>query len=357
MSEHQDLYAQGFRLQEAGRFREALEIYRAVAKAVVTTNVACNMAYCLSSLGELDEAQVWLRLAAGHRPDAKIVLETSLKVCGHLLAVGRYTEGWPLMEARAALHPDLVAPMRVDFPEWKGEPLPGKSILVWVEQGFGDQIMLVRFAKQLAERGARVTIGCRPPLAPLFAGIEALHAVISIAQHQQLEIGRYDYWSRYFSLPLHLGTTLETLPNAPYLVAPADRRARWKGYSGVGVMWRTSPTGSNTGAKTLPDSEARRLLDLGGTSLQPEDTGVTDFADTAAIIEQLDLVISVDTAVAHLAGAMGKPCWTLLPALGLDWRWMRQRQDSPWYPSMRLFRQRQPGDWASVVDEVLAARG
>jgi hypothetical protein len=357
MSEHQDLFAQGFRLQQAGRFREALEPYRAVAKAVVTTNLACNMAYCLSSVGELDEALVWLRLAREHRPDAPTVLETSLKVCGDLLAVGRYAEGWPLMEARIPLHPDVVTPIRVNFPEWKGEPLAGKSILVWVEQGFGDQIMLVRFARRLAEQGARVSIGCRPTLAPLFAEIEALHEVIPIARNQRMEIGRYDYWSRYFSLPLHLGTTLESLPAEPYLRAPADRRARWTGRSGVGVMWRTSPTGFAAGVKTAPDDQAQRLLDRGAVSLQPEHTGVEDFADTAAIIEGLDLVISVDTSVAHLAGAMGKPCWTLLPAVGVDWRWMRDRRDSPWYPSMRLFRQRQPGDWSSVIDDVIAALG
>jgi hypothetical protein len=295
-------------------------------------------------------------MAARHKPDARVVLETSLKVSGDLLTVGRYGEGWPLMESRVALFPNLVAPIKVSFPEWKGETLTGKSILVWVEQGFGDQIMLVRFARQLAERGARVTVACRPPLAPLFAEAEGVHKVISIAQRQQMSIDRYDYWSRYFSLPLHLGTTLDSLPNAPYLRTPADRLARWTDFSGVGVMWRTSVTGSNAAAKMLPDAEAQRLLESGCVSLQPEDTGVADFADTAAIIERLDLVISVDTAVAHLAGAMGKPCWTLLPVQGLDWRWMHERQDSPWYPSMRLFRQRQAGDWTSVVDEVLAAR-
>jgi len=357
MSEHQDLFAQGFHLQQAGQFQAALEAYRVVAKSVVTVNLACAMAACHSELGELDEAQVWLRLAIGHRPDAKVVLETSLKVCSDLLTAGRYSEGWPLMEARAPLHPDVVTPIRVNFPEWKGEPLAGKSILVWVEQGFGDQIMMVRFAKQLAEQGARVSIGCRPTLAPLFAEIEALHDVIPIDRNQRLTIGRYDYWSRYFSLPMHLGTTLESLPSEPYLRAPADRLARWTGYSGVGVMWRTSPTGFAAGVKTVPDDQAQRLLDRGATSLQPEHTGVTDFADTAAIIQQLDLVISVDTSVAHLAGAMGKPCWTLLPGESVDWRWMRDRQDSPWYPSMRLFRHRQAGDWSAVIDDVIAALG
>src|SRR5678815_3496589 len=133
MIEQQELFAQGFALQKAGRFQEALTPYRTVAKTTVTIKLACNLAHCLSAIGELDEALTWLRMAIGHRPDAPIVLETSLKVCNDLLAVGRYHEGWPLMEARVALRPDLVAPINVDFPEWKGEPLAGKSIFVWLE--------------------------------------------------------------------------------------------------------------------------------------------------------------------------------------------------------------------------------
>ena len=357
MSEQQELFAEGFALQNAGRFQEALVPYRAVAKTVTTINLACNLAHCLSSLGELDEALVWLRLAIGHQPDAPIVQRTSLKVCGDLLAVGRYSEGWPLMAARTAVHPEVVPAISVDFPEWTGEPLAGKSIFVWLEQGFGDQIMLVRFASQLVERGARVTVACRPPLAALFSEVDAVDRVVAVARGQKVDIGDHDYWTRYFSLPWRLATTLETLPSAPYLRAPADRLARWKDYSGIGVMWRPSVTGGNVAAKTLPDDQAQRLLDRGAVSLQPEHTGVADFADTAAIIERLDLVISVDTSVAHLAGAMGKPCWTLLPAAGLDWRWMHDRSDSPWYPSMRLFRQRQADAWSPVVDEVLAALG
>jgi hypothetical protein len=357
MSDEERLYAEARTLQKAGRIGEALDIYRTIARSMVTINLACHMAVCLAGLGELDEAQTWLAMAARKKPDSQIVLQSSMTVCAALLTVGRYREGWPLMEARAALYPDVVPPMNVDFPQWKGEPLADKSILVWLEQGFGDQIMLVRFVGQLAERGARVSIGCRPALAPLFAEIDGLHEVIPIALGQRLAIDRYDYWSRYFSLPLHLGTTLESLPTAPYLRAPEDRRARWQGHSGVGVMWRPSVTGGNVAAKTLPDAQAQRLLDRGAVSLQPEDTGVADFADTAAIIERLDLVISVDTSVAHLAGAMGKACWTLLPVVGVDWRWMLDRQDSPWYPSMRLFRQRQPGDWPAVVDDVIAALG
>jgi hypothetical protein len=360
MSETDDLYAEAHRLQQASRFREAADIYRTLAGTLLTVNIACNLAMCLAAAGELDEAMAWLGKAIAHRPESPVVLSASLTVSGALLAAGRYAEGWPLMEARIPLHPALVAPVKLSFPEWKGEDLAGKSILVLTEQGLGDQIMFIRFAKQLAERGAQVSVTCRPAMASLFAGMGTLHEVIPISAREQMRVGRHDYWSRYVSLPLHLGTTLETLPNAPYLSAPAENLARWQGYPGaarIGVMWRTSPTGSVAGLKTLPDDQARRLLDLGAISLQPEDTGVADFADTAAIVDQLDLVISVDTSVAHLAGALGKPCWTLLPVKSVDWRWMHERADSPWYPSMRLFRHQPGDDWSNVVDRVVAARG
>ena len=348
-------FGEALALQQAERFREALEIYREISDRVLTTNLACNATACLMMLGELDEALAWFRKAQGARPAHPAVLEASLQLGAALLAAGRYAEGWPLMEARIALHPGAVPPMAAAIPEWMGEALAGRSILIWVEQGLGDQIMCVRFAEDLAARGAQVTVACRPSLVDLFAAMPSVTAAVPAARGEVAVVGRHDFYTRYMSLPLRLGTTLETLTGGPYLRPPADRLARGSGRTGIGVMWRTSATGGNASAKTLPEDQAQRLLDLGAVSLQPEDTGVADFADTAAIIDQLDLVISVDTSVAHLAGAMGKPCWTLLPATRPDWRWLADRADSPWYASMRLFRQRRAGDWASVIDEVLAA--
>ena len=349
-------FAQALALQQAQRFGEALALYRGIAERLVTTNLACNISACLMMLGDLDEALAWFATAQAAQPAEPAVLEASLQLGAALLAAGRYAEGWPLMEARTVLHPDAVPPMTAAIPEWQGEPLAGRSILVWVEQGLGDQIMFVRFAADLAAQGARVGVACRPALADLFAAMPAIAGVAPVRVGEVVDVERHDVFSRYLSLPFRLGITLETLSGASYLRAPPGRLARWGGYSGVGVMWRTSATGGNAAAKTLPEDQARRLLDLGAVSLQPEDTGAADFADTAAIISSLDLVISVDTSVAHLAGALGTPCWTLLPATRTDWRWLKGRSDSPWYASMRLFRQRRPGDWASVIDEVLAAR-
>lgn len=354
MSEVDAQTAEAARLQEAGRFQEALEAYVALSREVLTVNTACNIARCHLRLGDPDAAQRELANVARQRPDHPTVLRFGLELGAALLAAGRYAEGWPWMEARVQLRPDAVPSVGVRFPEWTGEPLDGKSILVWVEQGFGDQIMLARFANQLAAQGARATLATRPPLVDLLAQMPGVAAVIPVALREAVSVPRHDYWSRYFSLPYRLGVTLENLSGAPYLSAPPDRRERWGGRRGVGLMWRPSATGFNSAAKVMPDPQAQRLLARGVVSLQPEDTGVADFADTAALIEGLDLVISVDTAVAHLAGAMGKPCWTLLPREGVDWRWMHDRADSPWYDSMRLFRQGEAG-WSALVDDVEAA--
>jgi tetratricopeptide (TPR) repeat protein len=380
-----DPFARASALQRKADFAGAAEAYREATRQVVTVNGALNFGVCLMEIGEFDEAERWLVLAARHRPTnplirrllgnllvekaafdrAELEYRTGmalapedqtcrLALSGLLLKLDRYAEGWPLMEARVELNPDTVPPVNVAFPQWTGQPLNGGSVLVWYEQGFGDQIQFCRFAQTLKARGAgHVAFACRPPLVDLLKTAPGIDEIIPAAQGAVITIRTYDFWTRYFSLPGALGITLGTLPNGPYLSAPADRRERWKGFSGVGLAWRASPTGFNGRNKTLPEPLARELMDLGAISLDPDDTGVTDFADTAAIIEQLDLVISIDSAVAHLAGAMGKPCWTLLPKLHCDWRWGIGRRDSPWYPSMRLFRQERPGDWRPMVDEMI----
>lgn len=267
-----------------------------------------------------------------------------------LLATGRLKEGWPLLAHRTALSPRLVPPVTESYPEWRGEPLAGRSLLVWVEQGLGDQIMMARFIAPLRAAGARVTLACNPALARLFAPLA--DEIIAIGPGERLDVARHDYWSRYFSLPEHLGVTLETLSDAPYLPAdPGPNTGR------IGLMWSSSATGPLAQMKNLPAELAQIWLDRGFVSLRPEDSGAGDFADTAAIMAGLDLVITVDTAVAHLAGALGRPVWILLPYRRLDWRWMGGRTPSPWYRTARLFRQPGLGDWESVtrqVDESLA---
>lgn len=267
-----------------------------------------------------------------------------------LLRQGRWTEGWPLLEPRVRLAPDLVPPGPATYPEWQGEPLEGRSILVWIEQGLGDQIMFGRFAADLKTRGAgKVTLVCRPPVAPVLATIPGVDAVIPVAPGQAAPIPRHQLWTRYFSLPWRLGVTPESLSGQAYVRAANPQPPQ----PGFGLVWRTSVTGLLAQSKALPEAEARRLVALGAVSLHPEDTGARDLGETADLIAGLDLVVTVDTSVAHLAGAMGKPVWILLhrPA---DWRWLTEdRDDSPWYASARLFRQRTAGDWRPVVSEVV----
>lgn len=390
----EEQYQRGAALQKEGRLAEAAAIYRDLASRVVTVKLAVALGTCLAELGELKEAAHYLGLAADHvKTDGALHRlagnafanagdlargEQELKAAlallpqdpaaqmslAHLyLSTGRYAEGWPLLEARIGAHPDVVPPVKLPFPEWRGEPLAGRSILVTVEQGFGDKIQMARFMASLKARGAaRVTLGCNPPLTHLFTTLGGVDELVTVAVRQSVAVKDHSCWSRYFSLAGHLGVTLENLPNAPYLAAPADRLGPWAGFRPhaslagrrVGLVWQASATGLNAANKGLTPQDAQRLLDLGAVSLHPEDTGAADFADTAAIIETLDLVVSIDTAVAHLAGAMGKPCWTLLPFLKCDWRWLRDRADSPWYPSMRLYRQSRPGDWRETIDQVIA---
>jgi tetratricopeptide (TPR) repeat protein len=378
-------FAAAFDLQEHGRWAEAAEAYRALTQPVLTLKVAVGLGGALAELGQFEEAAHWLGLAARHRPEdpdlrrlyANVLadlgrtaeaeaelraaldahpddLAVQLALGGLLLSLDRYAEGWPLLEARAALNPRAVPAVNVRYPQWRGEPLAGKSILVWLEQGFGDQIQMARFGRSLKALGAaHVTLAARPALAHLFSTAGA-DEVLEAPLGTTLTVRPHDYWTRYFSLPGVLGVTAETIPGQPYLAAPHDRRGAGEGFSGIGVCWRASPTGFNGGQKTVPDAAVAPLLARGAVSLHPEDTGARDFADTAAILERLDLVVSIDTSVAHLAGALGKPCWTLLPRVRCDWRWGRGRATSPWYPTMRLYRQAAAGEWDAVIARVMA---
>ncbi|WP_244849906.1 glycosyltransferase family 9 protein [Caballeronia sp. SL2Y3] len=271
----------------------------------------------------------------------------------------------------------------MSYPQWRGEPLAGKSLLVVTEQGFGDSIQFIRYLPMLKAQGAaKLTVVCPPALAAL---LESANGVARCVTPDALAaLQPHDYWC---FLPARAGTTLDTIPRAtPYLHASASRIEYWMrrlpDTPKVGIAWSGEPR------PWMPDSFgafSRRWLDAslcellfatpgvtfvslqkGPTAraqlaalparLRPLDpmNDVADFADTAATIASLDLVISVDTAVAHLAGALGKPVWILLCA-NACWRWLEDRDDSPWYPTARLFRQRAPGQWIEVIERVVDA--
>ena len=287
-----------------------------------------------------------------------------------LLLTANFHEGWKEYEWRLRRKNASLLERT-----WDGGDLNGKTIMLHAEQGFGDTIQFVRYLPLVAKRGGRIILVCQAEMVRLLNNFPGVDHLLSNAD----PLPRFDVRCPLMSLPLVFGTTLETIPaEIPYLRPDAALvdMFRLSGFNlrasrpvRVGLAWSGRPTHPDDRNRSIPFRELLPLLKSPGVefhSLQPgaEPTTGThfvrhgealkDFADTAALIANLDLVISVDTAVAHLAGAMGKPAWLLLPFSG-DWRWMLNRSDTPWYPTMRLFRQPRARDWASVVQEVAQA--
>lgn len=338
--------------REAGNYDDAVAHYR-LATALQPDNARGlqHFGAMLAQLGQYPEAERYLRRALRLAPKNQ---PTRYSLSGVLRAQGQYPESWALYDARFDL-PDAKAPRpNLPFPQWRSWRIAGRKILIMPEQGFGDQIQMARFIAPLIEQGAAVTWLAPPPLVRLFG--ESFPAATVKDATPPLNISAPDFWLPITDLPGLLGTTPETLPQPPYLKATGE--------------WPTLPSGLKIGLATRgrPDywQDARRSLDaptadllrsqLPGTviSLHPEDSGARDFAETAALISQLDLVVSVDTSVAHLTGALGKPCLTLIPGFGTDWRWMQGRDDSPWYPTMRLYRGAIDGDWQGAIARLVA---
>jgi tetratricopeptide (TPR) repeat protein len=293
------------------------------------------------------------------------------------LLAGEFARGWPDYEHRWRSS-DGPAVRWAEHPRWTGEaPLAGKTVLLHAEQGYGDAIQFARYADLVRRRGARLLLEVPAPLAPLMRRLDP--AVEILVRDEPPP--PFDLQCPLLSLPSAFGTDLESIPwSGPYLSAGPERARTWRerlgpgGQPRIGLVWSGNPHHNNDRNRSLPAALAARLcmpgLQVVCLQTQFRDGDVerleqaagagwfhaplADFADTAALLDACDLVISVDTSVAHLAGAMGKPVWILLP-FAPDWRWMLGRGDSPWYPSARLWRQPAPGDWDRVIDQAAEA--
>jgi tetratricopeptide (TPR) repeat protein len=374
VEQHPDLpdprYSLGVVLQMQGRPEAAIEHFKvAIAEDPVFVQALYNLANALVQTGRSLEAIGYVREIIrldNEHADAHWLL-------GMLLLLhGKYEEGWKEYEWRWQAQKFLAKIPDLGRPLWDGSPLGGKTLLLQMEQGRGDILQFVRFAPLAAAQGCRVVVSAVPELVSLLSTAKG----VSLAVDQYKPLPVFDVYIPAMSLPHRLGTTLESLPSqVPYLhpdprlvenfrqEMPADHLYR------IGLVWQGAAENRDNQNRSCALTEFLPLLKSDGVvfySLQigdgtdqlknlPDTIKIVDlthnihnFADTAALISNLDLVISVCTSVAHLAGALGTPVWTLLH-FASDWRWLLERSDSPWYPSMKMFRQTAPGDWGGVV--------
>jgi tetratricopeptide (TPR) repeat protein len=290
------------------------------------------------------------------------------------LTLGRFSEGWPAYEWRLQMAGwfEKAYPHRLGTPRWNGEPFAGRTLLVHHEQGFGDTLQFVRYLPLVKARGGTVVLEVPSALKPVVAGIRGADDTFDLSPPGKSRPA-HDLHVPLLSLPGLFGTTLESIPaQVPYLSADPAKAAAWAERIGgnsfkIGIVWSGSTWNARLADKSCPVSHFLSLAGIPGVrlfGLQKKPAAheqaaaaaegipnhgeeFADFSDTAAAIANLDLVIAVDTAVAHLAGGMGKPVWVVLPCRA-DWRWLLNRADSPWYPTMRLYRQPRPGAWDDV---------
>lgn len=352
------LFQQALSAHGAGRFSKAEGFYlRSLEVAPDQVGARHNLGSLLQGEGRLEEARdLFLAILADH-PDQQETLHALGVV---LLDLGDYARGWRYFEARRNLPALNIPTPNLPFPEWAGEPLAGKRIVLFPEQGLGDNIQFARFAAVLRDQGAKVVLLSRPPLTSLFA--QSLESVDVQSAEGSVELGEPDYWALVGSLPGLLGLQLDAIPNTPYLRAANAPPPRAPGPWRIGLTTRGNPAQANDKHRSLSPAQAVRLVHLPGVeivSLHPEDTGARDFAQTAQIVAGLDMVISVDTAVAHLAGAMGKKALVLVPGFNVDWRWLRGPggDTTPWYPNHWLFRGDPSGAWHAALDRLVHTVG
>ena len=374
------LYEMGLASEKGGRIEEALAHYRNAVEADPKLTAAwLNRGSLLNLSGQPDAAMEHHRRAISLQPDLAL---------GHfnlgllLLKSGDFSAGWPEYEWRWRLAE--FSEQRIPGRHWGGEPVTGKTVLLYAEQGFGDAIQFVRYAPLVAQRGARIIVRCPTRLKQLLGTVPGVSSVISDEERTP----EFDFCCPLMSLPGIFGTQLDTIPASMPYVHPGPKELRlweeklapYKAALKIGLAWAShsrsellskrksialqslAPFGRAAEAVFFslqkgPAAEEGRVPPQGMRFIDMS-SDLVGFSDSAAMLAHLDLVITMDTAVCHLAGAMGKPVWIMVN-FPEDWRWLYSRADSPWYPSARLFRQRKMYEWADVIDQVaqaLAAR-
>ena len=368
----------GVALAEQDRREEAIASFEHAEHLAETSGGGSdghlNLGICLRETGRIGEALELYERKLAHIPSPRL----NTDYAHALITAGRLPEGWDRYEFRW-LHAPLLA-LRPSFrkPLWTGQDIAGKTILLRAEQGIGDVVQFIRYAPHVKSLGATVLLQVRPGIGDLALSFPGIDRVLKSDEAYP----EFDFYVHLLSLPSVFGTDLTSIPAAvPYLAPDRERGARWRerlaprSEMRVGLVWAGDHAHVRDRYRSIALSMLAPLVDVTGVQFYSFQTGVPaeqcanspfgarlldlgpelkEFADTAAALDQLDLLISVDTSVAHLAGALGKPVWLLLPSPA-DSRWMADRDDSPWYPTMRLFRQRTPGGWTDAIAEVKTA--
>ncbi|HMF17604.1 MAG TPA: tetratricopeptide repeat-containing glycosyltransferase family protein, partial [Gemmataceae bacterium] len=329
-----------------------------------------NLGFLAEEKGNRSEALARFEKALQSKPDYP---EAHMAKAFQLLQDGKFEQGWSEYEWRMRCKKFPTPPVPGPKPAWDGSRLGGRTILLRAEQGLGDALQFIRFAPLVHERGGKVILECQPPLIPLFRTCPGIERVLDPGE----SLPEFDTHAMLLSVPGLLLTKLSTIPaRVPYLTADPALVKRWRqkvsDFAGfkIGIVWQGSMDHAKDRLRSAPLSKFAPLAKVAGVHLLSLQVGpgrdqlirlteafpVADlapptFADLAAAIKNLDLVISVDTAPAHLAGALAMPVWVALSFSG-EWRWLLDREDSPWYPTMRLFRQKQPGDWDEVFERI-----
>jgi Tfp pilus assembly protein PilF len=364
-------YNLGIALRDNGRLDEAIAAYRrAISLRPQFAEAHSNLGISVKDKGNFEEAIAEYRKAIALKPD---YVDAHWNLAVALLSTGQFAEGWEEFEWRLR-KPSLKVARHFPQPIWNGEDIPNQTLLIYPEGGFGDALNFIRLVPLIAARAGKIIIELHPDLMQLFADVPGVSQWVARGE----ALPAFDRRISLSSLPRILGIRAQRVPNSvPYLRAPRTAVESWKariprdGTKNIGLCWAGSRAEVSRRSREIgilaPLAQVAGVryfsLQKGPETDQPRPEGLEiidhtqelgDFADTAALIENLDLVISVDTSVAHLAGALAKPVWTLIPNRP-DFRWLVDRSDSPWYPTMRLFRQNIGEDWNPAVARLVDA--